>query len=177
MKLKDLKNNEKNPRILRGEKIEVLKRSIKEFKKMMEIRPIVIDENNVVLGGNMRLVALKKLGYKEIPDSWVKKVEGLTEDEKKEFIIKDNVQVGEWNFETLANDFDFEKIQGWGFDDFVILKEDFKPNLEPEISADDVTAEDIKAKAKILAEQMVKDFKKSIECICPKCGHEFNMEN
>jgi len=72
-----------------------LENSIKEFPKMMELRPLVVDNNNMVLGGNKRLVCLKNLGYKEIPDTWVKRAKDLTEAEQKRFIIADNVGFGE----------------------------------------------------------------------------------
>lgn len=95
MKVSDLKLNPGNPRQIRGEKLELLKKSVTEFDKMMSLRPIIVDENNVVLGGNMRLAAIKALGHKEIPDEWVKRADDLTEDEKREFIIKDNAGFGE----------------------------------------------------------------------------------
>jgi len=87
----DLKLNKDNPRSIEDEKLEKLKKSIKEFPKMMTLRPIVVDSDNVVIAGNMRLKAIVKLGMKDIPPDWVKKAEDLTEAEKKEFIVKDNL--------------------------------------------------------------------------------------
>ena len=81
MKLKDIRPNPDNPRVIRDEKFQKLKRSIEEFPKMMSLRPIVIDADGVVLGGNMRLRALQDLGYKEVPDEWVRRAEELTDDE------------------------------------------------------------------------------------------------
>ena len=83
---------------------------------MMALRPIVVDENFIVQGGNMRLKALQEIGFKDIPDEWVKQVSDLNEDEKKQFIIKDNVGFGEWDFEDLANNWDENKLNEWGLD-------------------------------------------------------------
>lgn len=114
MKLSDIKLNSKNPRIIKDDKFKSLVKSIKEFPKMMEMRPIIIDENNIVLGGNMRLKALKELGYKEVPKEWVKKFNELTDKEKNEFIVKDNIGFGEWDFELLANNFELDDLNNWG---------------------------------------------------------------
>lgn len=83
---------------------------------MMELRPIIVDEGMVVLGGNMRLQALKHLGYKEIPNTWWKKAESLTEQEKRRFIITDNAGFGEWDFDELANSWSDEPLEEWGLD-------------------------------------------------------------
>ena len=104
MKITELKPLEKNPFKSSGdEQIKRIAKSIQEFERMMEIRRIVIDEDNNILGGNKRYFALKKLGYKEIPDAWIEKVEGLSEEQKKEFIVKDNAHWGsEWDYELLG---------------------------------------------------------------------------
>lgn len=116
VKISEIKNNQSNPRLIKDDKFKKLVESIKSFPKMMELRPIIIDDNNIVLGGNMRLKALKEIGYKEISDNWIKKASDLTEEEKKEFIIKDNVGFGEWEWDTLANEWDEEKLLEWGLD-------------------------------------------------------------
>jgi len=116
MKVSDIKKNPGNPRQIKGEKLELLKASVGGFQKMMPLRPIVIDENNAVLGGNMRLAAIKALGLKDIPDEWVKKVTDLTEDEKKEFIIKDNAGFGEWDWDVIANEWSDLPLADWGLD-------------------------------------------------------------
>lgn len=108
--------NPNNPRLIKDDKFKKLVKSIQEFPKMMALRPIVIDENNIVLGGNMRLKALKELGYKEIPDDWVKKASDLTPDEIRRFIIADNVGFGEYNWEVLTNEWDVEELSEWGLD-------------------------------------------------------------
>ena len=116
MKISEIKPNPNNPRILKDEKFKKLVKSIEEFPKMMELRPIVIDNSNMVLGGNMRLKALQHLKFKEIPDTWVKQAETLTDDEKQRFIIADNVGFGEWDWDIIANEWDAEKIAEWGLD-------------------------------------------------------------
>jgi len=118
VKLKTLKINEKNPRQITPRMMKKLKESIKSFDKMLEIRPIVVDDKNVVLAGNMRLQAMIELGMIEIPDEWVKKVEDLTEEQKKEFIIKDNLPYGDWDMDMLADteEWDSEELEEWGLD-------------------------------------------------------------
>jgi len=96
IKLKDIKPNPSNPRVIKDDKFHKLVNSIKEFPKMLELRPMVVNDDNVLLGGNMRLKALQHLKYDEIPDTWVKQASELTEDEQRQFIIKDNVGFGEW---------------------------------------------------------------------------------
>jgi len=122
MKLNQIKSNPNNPRIIKDEKFKKLCESIKALPKMMELRPIVVDENFIVQGGNMRLKALNELGFKEIPDTWVKQAKDFTEEELKEFIIKDNVGFGEWDWDDLANNWDVEKLEEWGLDipDFAV---------------------------------------------------------
>jgi hypothetical protein len=116
MKITEIKANPKNPRVVKDDKFKKLCKSIKEFPEMMELRPIVIDENNIVLGGNMRLQALKTLGYDEIPNQWVKIASDLTETQKKEFIIKDNSNYGDWDFDILANEWSDYDLDDWGLD-------------------------------------------------------------
>jgi len=116
MKLTDIKSNPNNPRILKDDKFNKLVKSIEEFPKMMELRPIVIDNSNMVLGGNMRLKALQHLKFKEIPDTWIKQADTLTEEEKQRFIIADNVGFGEWDWDVLANEWNEEQLHEWGLD-------------------------------------------------------------
>lgn len=116
MKLKDIKPNPNNPRVIRDDKFEKLRNSIESFPQMMALRPIVVDADNVILGSNMRFRALQDLGYKEIPDEWVKKADELTEEQKREFIIKDNSGFGSWDWDALANEWDAEQLSEWGLD-------------------------------------------------------------
>jgi len=116
MRLKDIKPNPNNPRVLRDDKFQKLKQSITEFPKMMSLRPMVVDSDGIILGGNIRYRALQDLGFKEIPNDWVKRAEELTEDEKKRFIIADNVGFGDWDWDALANDWDVVDLEAWGLE-------------------------------------------------------------
>ena len=120
--IKELKTNKDNPRLVKNDKFTKLCNSIHDFPKMMELRPIIVDENNIILGGNMRYRALEYLGYSEIPDEWVKRADELSEEEKKEFIIKDNVSIGEWDLDELVK-WDTQLLEDWGVD-FEIDKDD-----------------------------------------------------
>jgi hypothetical protein len=116
MKISEIKLNKKNPRLIKDYKFEKLKKSITEFPKMLELRPIIIDNDNIILGGNMRYQALKDLGYKELPDNWVKKSSELSEEEKQRFVISDNINFGEFDWDIIANEWDTELIADWGLD-------------------------------------------------------------
>lgn len=116
MKLHELSENPQNPRKIDILKLEKLKNSIREFPAMMELRPIIVDAANVILGGNMRFFALRELGYIEIPDTWVKRAADLTEEEKQRFIIADNVGYGDWDWYALQEDWDAEDLGAWGLE-------------------------------------------------------------
>ena len=113
VKLYKIKGNPLNPRIIKNDKFKKLVKSIKEFPEMLKLRPIVVDEDMMVLGGNMRLRASKEAGLKEV---WIDIAEGLTEEQKKEFIVKDNVAFGEWDWDSLGNEWDNVKLGEWGMD-------------------------------------------------------------
>lgn len=113
IKITEIKVNEENPRTIQDHKFEKLVKSIKEFPEMLKIRPIVINDQGIVLGGNMRLRACIHAGLKEV---YVIKASDLTPDQEKEFIIKDNVGFGQWDWEILANQFDNLTLGEWGLD-------------------------------------------------------------
>jgi hypothetical protein len=113
VKLSEVKSNPNNPRIIKDDKFRKLVNSIQEFPKMLEIRPIVVNADMIVLGGNMRLKACKEAGLKEVPVIFA---DDLTEEEQKQFIIKDNVGFGEWDWDMIANEWDAIELQEWGFD-------------------------------------------------------------
>jgi len=113
VKISEVKTNPKNPRLIKDDKFRKLVKSIQDFPQMLELRPIVVDENNIVLGGNMRLKACKEAGLKDV---FIVKAENLTEEQKQEFIVKDNVGFGEWDWDMLANEWDTEKLDEWGLD-------------------------------------------------------------
>jgi len=108
-----VKANPNNPRIIKDDKFAKLVKSINEFPQMLNLRPIVVNDDMVVLGGNMRLKACKEAGLKEIP---IIKASELTEQQQKEFIVKDNVGYGEWDWNDLANNWDADQLQDWGLD-------------------------------------------------------------
>jgi DNA modification methylase len=120
MKLSNIKPNPNNPRLIKDDKFNKLVQSIKDFPEMMEKRPIVcvtdVDGKIYPLGGNMRYKALKELNYKDIPDSWVTIADDWTEEKRREFVIKDNVGFGEWDWEQLGNEWDAEELEAWGLD-------------------------------------------------------------
>jgi hypothetical protein len=114
--LSKLKPNPKNPRIIKKDEFARLKKKIKDFPEMLEKRPIVYDENFIVLGGNMRLRVLRELekeGF-EIKDSYFKSAEGWTEEQKRNFVINDNIADGEWDYDLLANEWDDLPLEEWG---------------------------------------------------------------
>ena len=111
--IKKLKPNTNNPRNINKAKFKKLKQSIKEFPEMLKLRPIVVDEEYTVLGGNMRLQALIELG---VVETYYIKVNGLTELQKKQFIIKDNASFGDWDWDLLANEWDNVQLKEWGLD-------------------------------------------------------------
>lgn len=121
IRISEIKPNPNNPRLIKDDKFKKLVKSIQDFPQMLEIRPIVVNDDMIVLGGNMRLKACKEAGLKELP---IIKASELTEDQQREFIIKDNVGFGEWEWEDLANNWDAEQLTDWGLD-----IPDFKPQV------------------------------------------------
>jgi hypothetical protein len=122
--------NPKNPRIIKDDKFKKLVKSIQEFPQMLELRPIVVDGNMVVLGGNMRLKACIAAGLKEVP---IIIADQLTDAQKSEFIIKDNVGFGEWDWDLLANEWEVKDLFNWGVD---IPSAYFDDDKEPEFDKD-----------------------------------------
>jgi DNA modification methylase len=113
VKINSIKTNPKNPRLIKDDKFKKLVKSIQEFPQMLELRPIVVDENNIILGGNMRHKACIEAGLKEV---YIVQAKDLTELQKDEFIVKDNVGFGEWDWDILANEWDTDKLTDWGLD-------------------------------------------------------------
>jgi hypothetical protein len=111
--IEQVKENPTNPRNITASQLEKLKKSIKQFPQMLDIRPLVVDETGTVLGGNMRLTALKELGYDKVP---IIPANNLTEQQKKEFVIKDNLGYGEWNWDVLRSDWDIKELDDWGLE-------------------------------------------------------------
>jgi hypothetical protein len=125
-KIKDIKTNPNNPRYIKDEKFKKLVQSIKELPEMLQLRPIVVNDDMVVLGGNMRLKACQKAGLKEVP---IIKASDLTPEQQNEFIIKDNIGFGSWDWDILANEWNTEQLEGWGMD-LPIWQDDLTNNTE-----------------------------------------------
>tara|TARA_R110000764_G_scaffold118882_2_gene206430 strand:- start:123 stop:695 length:573 start_codon:yes stop_codon:yes gene_type:complete len=129
LKISVIKPNTENPRVIRDNKFKKLVASIKEFPEMLKLRPIVVNKDMIILGGNMRYKACIEAGLKEV---WVLKATDLTKEQENEFIVKDNVGFGEWDWDLLANSFDNVELKEWGLDvwqpeedvDYSILDDD-----------------------------------------------------
>ena len=119
--IQQIRNNDNNPRIIKDYKFKQLVKSIKEFPEMLKLRPIVVNSDMIVLGGNMRLKACKEAGLKEV---WILKADQLTEQQQREFIVKDNVGFGEWDWDVLANEWDNQQLEDWGLDLLPFEEED-----------------------------------------------------
>lgn len=144
VKTKDIIPNAENPRIIKDDKFKKLVQSIKDFPEMLEIRPIVVNNEMMILGGNMRLKAIQEIGIKEVP---IIKAENLTEEQQREFLIKDNVGFGEWDWDALANDWDTEELNEWGLDvpimDVTELEAEDDNFEEPETIETDIVLGDL----------------------------------
>lgn len=129
----EIQLNPDNPRIIKDDKYKKLLKSIKEFPQMLELRPIVVNDDMVVLGGNMRLKACIEAGLKKVP---IIRASSLTDEQQKEFIIKDNINFGEWDWDMLANEWDTELLNDWGLDvpSFENKDEDIFDEKEPDMS-------------------------------------------
>jgi hypothetical protein len=136
VKIEKVLPNPSNPRIIKDDKFKKLVKSIQEFPQMLELRPIVVDANMIVLGGNMRLKACKAAGLKEVP---IVIADNLTEEQQAEFIIKDNVGFGEWDWELLANQWDADSLVEWGLDVWQPAQEPDYSILDEEDVSDELT--------------------------------------
>ena len=136
VKIEKVLPNPSNPRIIKDDKFKKLVKSIQEFPQMLELRPIVVDANMIVLGGNMRLKACVTAGLKEVP---IVIADNLTEEQQAEFIIKDNVGFGEWDWELLANQWDADSLVEWGLDVWQPAQEPDYSILDEEDVSDELT--------------------------------------
>ena len=151
--IKEVIPNKSNPRIIKDDKFKKLVQSIKDFPQMLEIRPIVVDENNIILGGNMRFKACIEAGLKEV---FIIKANDLTEEQKHEFIVKDNVGFGEWDWDIIANEWDTEKLEDWGLKIPIYIDED--------IDFDNINSNEDRSSDK-----------QNKVVTCPKCLHKFDV--
>lgn len=145
--------NPNNPRLIKDDKFKKLCQSIKDFPKMLELRPIVVDKDGVILGGNMRFRALQELGM-EVKDEWVRVADKLTDDERRRFIIEDNVGFGDWDWDILSSTYEKEKLEDWGMD----------VDKWGDIDFDNINSTE---------DRKVKD--KPIIVTCPDCGKTFEV--
>lgn len=154
MKIIDIKPNPNNPRIIKNDKFQKLVKSIQEFPEMMAKRPIVcvtdVDGKLYPLGGNMRLKAIQELKYKTIPDEWITLADDWTAEQRSEFVIKDNIGYGEWDWEQLANEWDEQNLSEWGLN---------IPNFAPDVDYSILDGEDVSAQL----EDMTNGVKKAIQ--------------
>ena len=155
-KIYKLKKHPLNPRIIKDSKFFKLVESIKEFPEMLEKRPLVVNKDLVVLGGNMRLRAAEEAGLKEI---WIDETD-WTEEKQKEFIIKDNVGFGEWDWDVLANDWSELPLNDWGLDVWTPDE-----NLELDDFFTEEEAEDKIEKNKIVLEYTQEDYDTLIDIL------------
>lgn len=144
VKISKVKPNESNPRFIKDNKFKKLVKSIKDFPEMLKLRPIVVNKDMVVLGGNMRLKACKEAGLKEV---YILKADELTDEQQQEFIVKDNVGFGEWDWDILANEWDIKQLEEWGLDGFPfedeVLEAEEDDYQEPEDLKVDVVLGDL----------------------------------
>lgn len=160
--IEKIKPSPNNPRVIRDEKFKKLVKSIEEFPDMLNKRPLIVftdkDQNFVVLGGNMRLKALKELKYKSVPvilaDDW-------TEEQKAEFLIKDNLGFGEWNWNELNESWDSELLEEWGLD----LPNYMKEETDLEDFFEEEPKSETKSKSKIILEYSEEDYNEVIKML------------
>jgi hypothetical protein len=161
VKITDVKINPNNPRIIKDDKFKKLVQSITDFPEMLNVRPIVVNSDMVVLGGNMRLKACKEAGMDEIP---VIIADSFTPEQEKEFLIKDNVSGGEWDWALLANEWEPEDLNIWGLD---VWTNGHDIDLDKFFEEDKAEKEQ---KFKILLEYNEEDYNKVVEAFRKKTG-------
>ena len=168
IKVSKIKSNPKNPRLIKDLKFKKLVKSIKEFPEMLKLRPIVVDEKNIILGGNMRYKACIEAGLKEI---YVIQADDLSEDQKKEFIIKDNVGFGDWDWDIIANQWDLKKLDDWGLN--LISGDDIEESKNPNnIDTENIFATELDSESNYI----VLKFENDIDWIQAKTIFELKTE-
>lgn len=182
--------NPDNPRTINAKKFNELVESIREFPDMLSLKPIIVDEDMIIIGGNMRYRACVHLGFKDVPViNYTKDYHYTTlaykndnksyEDTRDEFIIKDNISFGQWDWDILANSWESSKLNEWGlgvWENTKVEEKEFKPLLFPTQSKEVITDQQIrKAEDNIGSTFQKGTERKFIETMCPHCGHEFNV--
>tara|TARA_R110000803_G_scaffold35719_1_gene77100 strand:+ start:76 stop:621 length:546 start_codon:yes stop_codon:yes gene_type:complete len=164
VKINKVFSNPVNPRVIKEDKFQKLVKSIKEFPEMLQLRPIVVNSEMGILGGNMRFKACQELGHKEV---YIIKAENLTEEQMKSFVIKDNVGFGEWDWDILANEWDSEFLNEWGLD---VWKPEENLELDDFFNEEDLSQEDKTEKNKIVLEYTQEDYDAIIEILNKQSG-------
>lgn len=158
VKINKIRLNPDNPRLIRDDNFEKLVKSVKDFPEMMDIRPVVVNKDMVIIGGNMRYRAAIEAGFKEIT---IIIADNLTEDQEKEFVIKDNVSGGEWDFDMLANSWQVDKLEEWG----VTIPDWAKGDINLDDFFEDNGDSEKEQKFKIVLEYTEDDYNKVIEAL------------
>ena len=163
VKIASVKPSPNNPRIIKDNKFKKLVRSIQDFPEMLKLRPIVVDDDNFILGGNMRYKACVEAGLKEI--SIIKATE-LTEEQKQEFVIKDNSSFGEWDWDVLANEWDNTKLNDWGMDVWE-ANEDIDYSILDDDEGFETSVDDMKSNSKkaVMIEFDILDFDEAYQLV------------
>jgi hypothetical protein len=143
IRLDSIKSNERNPRQITPEQFQKLMQSIADLPAMMELRPIIVDSDGVILGGNMRHKALLQMGMVEVPETWVRKADSLTKEDTRRFIIADNIGFGEWDMDILSADYDLPVLEAWGL------------SLKSESPGEDLEQKEAKMEANALLDQSI----------------------
>lgn len=172
VKIDKLKPSEKNPRIISDSEMQKLVKSITDFPEMLNIRPIVVTPDMTIIGGNQRYKACLIAGIKELS---VIVAENLTPEQLDEFLIKDNVSAGDWDYNILLENWKTQPLNDWGMEVDFPEEPSFEPILQPNTNYSEVTREEINRKATELAKEMVKTHVMK-EVMCPDCGCEFNIQ-
>tara|TARA_R110000822_G_scaffold167535_3_gene307686 strand:- start:298 stop:903 length:606 start_codon:yes stop_codon:yes gene_type:complete len=153
VKITEVFSNPVNPRLIKEGKFKKLVQSIEDFPEMLQLRPIVVNEEMGILGGNMRYKACQQLGHKEV---YIIKAENLTESQMESFVIKDNVGFGEWDWDILANQWDVKKLEEWGLDGFPF--EDVEELTNPNnIDTENIFATELDSESNYLVLKFDKD--------------------
>ena len=188
VKITTIKPSEKNTRLVKEKKFKILVDSIKESPHFMKLRPVVVNENMEIIGGNMRYRACRELKWKEIPiDVYTRELheEAMLEREEAErvtyeegcdeFMIKDNTEVGQWDYSMLANDWSNEKIYKWGIPVWQEETTGFIPNYNPEAGDNVVTDKDIDRVKSAIDKKFEQHDHNTVEVMCPECAHKFTI--